>query len=89
MDYTRRIWAFKGSSHGKAIKMVIPRISLIMAMDNYGEVYACMTQVNTDTKIMGLYIKELIKHLDAEDRNWRKHTILMHDGAKYAQSIAT
>ena len=84
MDFTRRIWAIKGSSHGLPIKMVSPRISLIMAIDNYGEVYACMTQVNTDTKIMGLYIKELVKHLDGEDRNWRKYTILMHDGAKYA-----
>ena len=89
MDFTRRIWAIKGSSHGLPIKMVSPRISLIMAIDNFGEVYACMTQVNTDTKIMGLYIKELVKHLDIEDRNWRKYTILMHDGAKYASSIAT
>ena len=38
---------------------------------------------------MGLYIKELIKTLEQEDRNFRKSTIILHDGAKYAQSNAT
>ena len=62
---------------------------MIMALDNFGEVYACFTQVNTDSKIMGLYLQELIKMLDEEDKNWRTTTILMHDGAKYAQSKNT
>ena len=38
---------------------------------------------------MGLYIKELVKILEAEDRNFRKSTIILHDGAKYSQSTAT
>jgi len=36
-----------------------------------------------------LYLKELIKILDQEDKNWRQYTIIMHDGAKYAQSHGT
>ena len=57
-----------------------------MALDNSGRIYSCLTQQNTDSKILGLYIKELVKLLDNEDVNWRDYTILMHDGAKYAQS---
>ena len=63
---------------------MIHRISLIAAIDNFGEVYACFTQVNTDSKIMGLYFRELVKLLDSENKNWRDDTIILHDGAKYA-----
>ena len=38
---------------------------------------------------MGLYIKELVNHLDKLDRNWRRYTVILHDGAKYSQSNAT
>ena len=57
---------------------------MIVALDNFGEVYACLTQVNTDSKIMSLYINALVKLLDEEDKNWRKDTIILHDGAQYA-----
>jgi hypothetical protein len=43
MNYTRRIWAPKGSTHSIPIKQVSPRISLIVALDNLGGVYACLT----------------------------------------------
>ena len=38
---------------------------------------------------MSLYLKELVKILDAEDKNWRNTTILFHDGASYASSDST
>ena len=83
------IWAKRGSTHGVPIKSVCPRISLIAALDNFGEVYACITQVNTDSKIMGLYLKELVKLLDQKDEQWRNDTIILHDGAMYAKSKNT
>ena len=70
MDFRRKIWAPKTSTHSLSMKQVSPRISMIMALDNFGEVYASFTQVNTDSKIMGLYIKELVNHLDKVDKNW-------------------
>ena len=54
-----------------------------MAMDNLGTVYASITSVNTDSRMMTLYIKELVKLLDREDQHWRKYTTLTHDGAPY------
>jgi len=83
------IWAPKHGSKGTVIKQVSPRISMIMALDNFGKVYACLTHVNTDSTIMGIYIKELVKELDNEDRDWRRSTIILHDGAKYCQSNIT
>lgn len=61
-----------------------PAVSLIMAIDNFGVVYASMTNVNTDNRVMQLYLRELVKVLDKEDRNWRSYTCLVHDGASYA-----
>ena len=33
---------------------------------------------------MQLYLRELVKILDKEDRNWRTYTCIVHDGARYA-----
>ena len=35
LDFRRRIWAPKGSSHGIKVPPVAPRLSLIMAIDNH------------------------------------------------------
>ena len=37
---------------------------------------------------MELYFKQLVRTLDNEDKNWWNYTIIMHDGAPYAQSGA-
>ena len=76
VNFRRKIWAPKHSSHGVSIRSVNPRISLIMAIDNHGKVYASMTNVNTDTTVMTLYIKELVKKLDKENSSWRSSTCL-------------
>ena len=62
---------------------------MIMAMDTNSRIFACLTQVNTDSKVMGVYINELIKTLNKQDVNWRKSHILLVDGAKYHQSTNT
>ena len=77
------MWAPKQGSRGSVVKQVSPRISMIMALDNNGIVYACLTQENTNSKIMGLYIKELVRLLEQEDRSFRRRTLILHDGAKY------
>ena len=74
VNFQRRIWAPKHSSHGVRIRSVNPRVSLIMAIDNHGKVYSCMTSVNTDTTVMTLYIKELVKILDKESSSWRQNS---------------
>jgi hypothetical protein len=88
-DFRRRKWQAPMTTNSISTKQVSPRISMILALDSEGTVYGCLTQVNTDSKIMGLYLKELVKVLDKKDVNWRKNHFLLVDGAKYHQSENT
>ena len=36
-----------------------------------------------------MYIRELVKILDRENREWRNDTVIVHDGAKYASNQNT
>ena len=38
---------------------------------------------------MSIYIKELVKCLDAKDKNWRKTHVFLVDGASYHQANST
>ena len=66
-----------------------PRISLIAGVDTLGNMYAAFTQVNTDSKIMCLFVRELVKVLDKEDADWRKTTVITMDGAAYHVATET
>ena len=59
-----------------------------MAIDNFGVVYGAMTTVNTDSKVMCLFIRELVKILDKEDPNFHSYTAFYHDGAAYSKHPA-
>ena len=47
-----------------AKKQVQPRISMLLGLDTLGNIYASFTQVNTDSKVKSLYLRELVKLLD-------------------------
>ena len=82
-------WTKKAERSSIPCKEISPRISLIMALSSDGDIYSSITQVNTDSKIMSLYIKELCKILDNKDRNWRKTHLFLVDGASYHQANST
>ena len=84
-DYRRQVWAEVGNCQSIRVKKIQPKVSLIMAIDNHGAVYSSMTTVNTDTRMMCLYIRELTKILEKEDKKFRSYTLLIHDGAAYAK----
>ena len=81
MDHRHMKWRVPGTTNSVPTKSVAPRISMIMALDSDGIVYACLTQVNTDSTMMKLYLKELVKMLDKKDLQWRKTHVLLVDGA--------
>lgn len=62
---------------------VTPRISLLMAISTDGELYAALTQVNTDHKVFCLFMSQLAKKLSKEDPDWRTNTLILMDGARY------
>jgi hypothetical protein len=80
--FTRRKWHRRGQSNSVGVKSVTPRINLITAIDNFGQVYHSMLQVNGDETVMKVYLTHLVKILDSKNPNWRQNTILLLDGAR-------
>ena len=82
-NFQRKVWAPKGRPASVNTKSVTPRISLIAALDTDGNAFYCLTQVNTDQKVLMLFLAYLIQRLDLETPGWRAVTWLLLDGAKY------
>ena len=88
-DFRRMKWQHPSYENSVAKKLWSPRVSMILAIDNFGESYVSLSQTNTTTSVINLYIKELVKDLARYSRNWRKSTLIFWDGAPYHQSVTT
>ena len=88
-DFRRRKWQAPGSTNSVAKRLWSPRISLMLAIDNFGESYVALSQGNTDSGMMVLFFRDLVRQLNQQSRHWRRHTVIFMDGAKYHQSVAT
>ena len=62
---------------------------MIIGCDTLGNIYASLTQVNTDRKIMVIYLRELVKKLDKDRPQWRLDTIITMDNAPYHVATET
>ena len=65
-----------------------PRISVIAAVDTEGDLYLTMTQVNTNTDMMKVYLSKLSIRLDHDRPGWREDTVILLDGASYHINLA-
>jgi len=88
-DFRRRKWQQPHTTNSLAKKNWQPRISMLLALDNYGESYIALSQSNTNSGVIALFISDLVRQLNEKSRNWRKQTLVYWDGAKYHQSKAT
>ena len=59
---------------------------MIAALDTDGEVNISLTQANTDSDILMLFLRYLIRHLETDNPNWRSNTIFLLDVACYHTS---
>ena len=62
---------------------------MIIGFDTLGNIYASFTQANTDSKIMAIYIRQLVKKLDKDRPKWRLDTCITFDNATYHVSTET
>ena len=85
-DFRLRKWNYKRGHNSIPTRPVNPRLSLIATIDTRGEVYLSLSTVNTGSEQICLYLKWLILKLDKEDKNWKKKTVLLLDGAAYHRS---
>ena len=57
-----------------------------MAIDNYGESYYSLTQVNTNEDVFSIFLERLAGRLNLQRPGWRQDTILLLDNASYHTS---
>ncbi len=62
---------------------------MIVGLDTQGSVFLTLVQANSNSKIMEIYLHELVAKLDDERPGWRKNTCLLWDNAPYHSSPAT
>ena len=66
-----------------------PRITLIAGVDSLGAIFFSLLQANSDSETIEIFLMELVKMLDAEDRRWRRDTVIFWDNASYHTSDRT
>jgi hypothetical protein len=64
-------WRRRGDTNSIPLKPVSPNISVIMAIDNMGDVLVSMTQVNTDENVFCLFLENLVTTLTKENPDWK------------------
>jgi hypothetical protein len=82
-DFRRKKWIAHDVPRTATKALMSKRVSLIVALDNHGEVYWALNQGNTNAAVMNLFLKGLVTHLNKESRQWRKKTLIYWDGAGY------
>ena len=60
-----------------------PRLTLIAALDTEGRLYFALTHANTDSDVLLVFMKHLMRQLDSEDPGWQEKTVFLLDGARY------
>ena len=62
---------------------------MLLALDSTGQSYLTLTQSNSNSSIMELFVRGLVKKLDAQDVNWRDYMVFLLDNAPYHTSNDT
>ena len=56
---------------------------MILAFDSNGEVYFALTQVNTNSAIIKMFLTQLCSRLDVDSPGWRDESVILLDNAVY------
>ena len=82
-NYSRSTWQSSEYHPSEALFPVTPRISMIVAMDNCGDIYLSLMQANSNSDTFCLFLSHLIEELDRDRPNWKRDTVMQLDGARY------
>ena len=88
-DFRRRKWKAPGTTNSVTQLQMRPRISMIIGIDTSGAVYLSLLQANSNSQVMDIFFRALVKQLDRERKGWRRDTVLILDGAPYHNSKPT
>ena len=81
--FIRRSWVPSDSPGTHTDKQVVPRISLIVALDTDGRIWFALTQANTDSSVMTLFLRYLVRELDRDQPGWQETSTILLDNAAW------
>ena len=85
-SFIRRLWCEKNGKGNVRLNSISPRLSMIAALDNQGNVWFSLAHATTDRDVIALFLNQLVKILDAEEPGWQEESILLWDNAPYHSS---
>ena len=81
-NYSRQSWQKQHQQQSQRNDIFQPRITMMAAVDNYGDAYLSLLQANNNQYTFAEFVRELSMTLDKERPAWRSDTIWLVDGAK-------
>ena len=88
-SFIRKTWAPRQGQGNVILNSVTPRLSMIAAIDTDGQIWFTLSQANTDSNMMTLFIKSLVDILSEQDQGFKENTVFMFDNASYHTSQET
>ena len=79
----------RNTNYSKKLNVFQPRITMMTAIDQFGDVYWTLLQANSNNLTMELVLTNFALTLDKERPGWRKNTIFQLDGASWHTSSDT
>ena len=88
-SFTRRVWSSKGGQTNVRLHAIMPRLSMIAAMDTDGKVWFSLSHATTDSDVIALFFNHLVSSLDRDQPGWQDSTVFLWDNAPYHSSNDT
>ena len=86
LDFRRKKWRQRGERNTASLRQLSHRVNMIAALDTDGNLYMSLTQTNTDSDCMMVFMSHLCTVLSAEQSDWRDDTYWLLDNATYHRS---
>ena len=84
--FQRRLWVPVDAPGSISDKQVQPRISVLVALDTEGRIWAALTQASTDADVMTMFLQHLVRRLDSETPGWQETSTILLDNATWHTS---
>lgn len=79
-DFRKMHWRPMDRSWSVKEKLIAPRLSLITAVDQLGNVWISLTQSNSNKSMMGVFMQHFCRKMDQRNAHWRNSHVLLWDG---------
>lgn len=86
LDFRSKKWRQRGEQNTASARQLGHRVNMIAAMDTEGNIYMSLTQFNTDSDAMLMFMTHLCTTLTSESKDWRENTYWLLDNAPYHRS---